>query len=232
MYTYFLFIFFLIIHLGRAIKMLDFKTHCNFKSLDPQIQCANDIYSKFSCFLHYQYLFDKRSVELKDYSMFEIDLESIDRLYYISLKRKWIRNKYRMDGRLIVRVTNELENEKIYLELVAGFESQRNKERFGGTIFLTTNKNHFLNLISMKYRSLIPLQIQIFHDQFSVPELQTLCFKNLIRMKKGDVSPAKEIFKKHISLLPIPLKEQLEDFMKFEETKKVYFLSHFWKWQN
>ena len=66
------------------------KTHSDFKSVDPKVYNADTIYDYVGYALMYQYMLEKRTTpwekDLWDYDQlqnFTIELEQVDRLYYI-----------------------------------------------------------------------------------------------------------------------------------------------------
>ena len=215
------------------------KTHANFQTVDPNVPDAKTMDKYLGGALLYQFMFDKRTTpwendmwDKEELDSFKIDLEKVDRLYYIEHNKR----SEGQDFTLVARM--EQGTKHIYVEMTAscdytGFECQG-----GGVIFVSTNANLFMKIVLMNEYDNNDLIIQSLkndgievqeHTEFDlysrmfwtqVPMLKYLChlaiYDNKYRLQT------------HLPMLPKLLQDSLEDFIKFQDAKIVYYNFESW----
>ena len=219
--------------------MFTIKTHSDFKSLDPSIRDATDIERIGHIALVFQYRYKKRTTPVEfltwDYPNLEINLELVDRLYYIKNGKIYyglFQNHFEMVGRM------QQQQSFIYFALTTRVDEKniRNWDQIQGSIYYSQNPYLFMKIILMNctflnkdiiYNSLKEDDIYIKHN--NIPTLlQNLCYETIYQNKD-------DIFKR-TSLLPKSILEKInkyiqlrqESFLKFRLSITIYF----WKLKN
>ncbi|KAK3889230.1 hypothetical protein Pcinc_006800 [Petrolisthes cinctipes] len=125
-------------------------THANFKSLVEGVTSAEAIWDRVGCalecerqFVHKTSPWEADLWEENALDRFTINLESIDRLYYINHENGVCDDNYE----LLARV--EQKGRHLFVELIGGWFSD-SKLTGGGEIFVGFNANLFLTTISTK----------------------------------------------------------------------------------
>ncbi|XP_047474776.1 uncharacterized protein LOC125029071 [Penaeus chinensis] len=208
-------------------------THRNFKSIIPSITSAEDISEFIGPALSYQYMFDRRTspwemehFEDGELEKFEMDLEKVDRLYYIYAYDDVFGSKYEILARL------DYKGKSAYVNLVAscdftGFECQG-----GGYIYISFNTNVFTKIMlddhhkrDLIYNSLasdgVNVEEQSEHDRLparmwqSVPMLKFLCHMAICEHKD-------RLRHVYAEVLPEVLINSIDEFLKLQETKNAF----------
>lgn len=218
------------------------KTHSNFKSLDPSIRDATDIERKGHIALLFQYRYKKRTTPVEfltwDYQNLEINLELVDRLYYIKSGKIYyglFRNHFEMVGRM----QQFDEKSFIYFALTTTVDEKltaknniRNWDQIQGSIYYSQNPYLFMKVIlknctflnkDIIYNSL--KQDGKINNDNTPTLLQNLCYETIYQNK--------DIFKRsnYTSLLPKSVVEKIdkyiqmrrESFLKFRLSLTIYF---------
>lgn len=210
------------------------KTHSDFRSIDASITTADDMADLVGHALSFQYMFDRRTSPWEmenfdddDLQSFEVNLEEVDRLYYINHYDDGISNR---EYEILARM--DYGNKKAYVNVVAccdftGFDCQG-----GGYIFVSFNANVFTKIMLGRqhdhehiYRSLaedgVAVEKQSEYDRApacswqSVPMLKYLCHVK-ISDRKNNLS---QIYSEH---LPKVLAESVGEFLRFRETREAF----------
>ena len=210
------------------------KTHPDFKSLDAEVQNADTMDDYVGEALSYSYMFEKRTTPWEaqhwDYDAlqkFEIDVEKVDRLYYIYHTDHAGGQDFKMIARM------EYEEAPLYVELDAGcdytgFECQGN-----GVIYVSRDANLFMKLVLSKedslnrnliYKSLREDRIYVEEDNdydnysnmfgTNVPMLKYLCHEAIYE-NKDELCEYK-------FQLPNILVNSIDDFIRTKEAKIAY----------
>lgn len=210
------------------------ETHRNFKSIIPSVTSAEDMSEFIGLALSYQYMFDRRTspwemehFEDNELEKFEIDLEKVDRLYYIyAYDDEAFGTKYEILARL------DCQGKSAYVNLVAscdftGFECQG-----GGYIYISFNANVFTKIMlndhhkrDLIYNSLandgVNVEGQSEHDRLpacmwqSAPMLKYLCHLAIYEHKD-------RLRHVYTEALPEVLINSIDEFLKLQETKKTF----------
>lgn len=121
-------------------------THYNFKSVLPEVTCAEDMEDLIGTAICYQYMFEKRTSPWErcewsegELEAFEIDLEAVDRLYYIYHCDDGVSGR---DFEFIGRM--EYKHRYVYIKMSAGCDFTGFDCQGGGKIFLTFDARIFL----------------------------------------------------------------------------------------
>ena len=211
------------------------KTHPDFQSLEANVQTAKTMYKYVGEALTYSYMFEKRTTPWEaqqwDYDAlqeFKIDLEKVDRLYYIYHYDDNVSGrKFEMIARM------EYEEAPLYVELSAGCDYTGFDCQGGGQIFVSRDANLFMKLVlaeekdlnkNLIYKSLREDRIYVEeetddYDKYTkmfyrnAPMLKYLCHQAIYEYKDS-------IYYK--SLLPKILAESIDDFIKTKEAKIAY----------
>lgn len=134
-------------------------THCNFRSLVPDVTCAEDILARVGMALNTQHMLERKTspweAELwaeDELDSFYIDVESVDRLYHIHHDDFGEDDDEASgdDFELVVRV--EYKQHHLFVELRAGCRFTDSEYRGGGDIFVSFNANLFTKTIMTKVR--------------------------------------------------------------------------------
>ncbi|KAK3887342.1 hypothetical protein Pcinc_008606 [Petrolisthes cinctipes] len=132
-------------------------THANFKSLVEGVTSAKAIWDRVGCAFQCERQFDRKTSpweadlwEEKALDRFTINLESIDRLYYIN-HENGVCDTYE----LLARV--EHKGRHLFVELRGGCRFSDSELTGGGEIFVGFNANLFLRNISTKVRKKVSL---------------------------------------------------------------------------
>ena len=155
---------------------------------------------------------------------FEIDLELIDRLYYIYYSGKYSQDAFQMVARM------DYKGRKVYFELIALCPFYGFCLGGGGLIFVSGDANLFMRLImtnkhpsNLIYKSLredgIRVEEPTEYDvccrlQRSPPTLKLLCHLEMYNYKN--------LFEASFSELPKTLGESVKSFMQMMEAHKAY----------
>lgn len=204
------------------------KTHKDFKSVIPSIKNVSQIFSIIELALSYQHIFKKRMApwELKEFpelQEFQLKVEDIDRLYYISRKG--------CSFQLIARL--DYKKKPLYVQLLAGCEFEP-FECPGGVFFVSRDANIFMHLVgrpldkTQVYESLAEDGIHVEKrkegdlDYYSLfarifwktpPTLQFLCH-GAVFLSRDRLSYA--------SVLPVPLVESVDQYVRMKEARAAY----------
>ena len=121
------------------------KTHPHFKSIYSDIEnidIVNEMFEKALCF---QYRYERRTSRWENFlwfhsvlHSFKIDLEEVDRLYYIC----HYKNNCEFKFCLIVRLDHN--GKMIYAKMIGKYSDG---SEGGGTIFVSHNVNTFMNFV-------------------------------------------------------------------------------------
>ena len=118
----------------------DLKTHPNFKSVDENIRTADAMYNHVGWAIDNQQYFQKTTIpwetgfSINEFPNFKIDLEKVDRLYYIDCDEDEDRYK------LICRIQGEF-----YIYMTANLCSCHSKLK--GFIFVGRDANLFMKVV-------------------------------------------------------------------------------------
>lgn len=139
-------------------------THCNFKSLVPDVTCVEDIQARVGLAINTQHMLDRKTspweAELwseDELDSFYLDLESVDRLYHIHHHEDDDCEDDNEDSdtiddfELVVRV--EYKQQHLFVELSAGCRFTDYEYRGGGDIFVSFSANLFTKTIMTKVRT-------------------------------------------------------------------------------
>ena len=210
------------------------KTHYDFRSIDVSITTANDMADHVGYALSYQHMFDCRTSPWEmenfkddDLQRFKVNLEKVDRLYYIHHYDDGISSR---EYEILARM--DYGDKKAYVNVIAscdftGFDCQG-----GGYIFVSFNANVLTKIMLNRrhdheaiYRSLaedgLTVEEQSEYDQVSafrwqsVPMLKYLCHVK-ISDRKNNLSQI------YMKLLPKVLADSVEEFIKLKETKEAF----------
>lgn len=221
------------------------QTHPHFNSLNPNVKTAEEIDEYLYEALNYQHTFEKRTTpweaqqwDYEELQRFNIDLEKIDRLYYIFYNNDGVSGG--RDFKMIARMDNDLEKQPIYLEMFAscdytGFDCQGS-----GHIFISKDANLFMKLVlseaendvdkSLIYDSLWKDSIYVeemdddnyyyFYDKFSnlllkkVPMLKYICHEAIYQNR--------DVLYEYKILLPKILRESVLEFINTKDAIIAY----------
>lgn len=208
-------------------------THTNFKSVDPNVPNADIMDDYVGGALQYQCMFDKRTTPWEktlwddtELENFKIDLEVVDRLYYIYQFDDGVNGReFQMTARM------DYKGRKVYIELVAGCDYTGFDCQGGGVIFISLDANLFMKLIlteeyqsDLIYKSLaedgIETEEQTEYDTCSrmrwtnAPMLKFLCHMSVYDNRKS--------LEHYPRVLPKILKDSVRDFIKTRDAKKSY----------
>jgi len=231
---------------------MEIKTHPNFKSVYFEVKNADDMDDYVGNPLCHQSDFyrstmpwEKTLWEDKELENFEIDLEFVDRLYYIYYATKNAGTKLEEAFQIVARM--DYKGRKVYFELLAICTFWGFMIAGGGLIFVSEDPNLFMKLImtnkhpsDLIYQSLredgIRVEEPTEYDvccrlQRSPPTLKLLCHLEMYNYKN--------LFEASFSELPKTLGESVKSFMQMMEahkaygymknTKKKYFLNRYFK---
>ena len=200
------------------------QTHPNFKSVVANVQDAGTIDEYVEYAIDNQEKFYKKMPpwEIKDIGgrdklqKFKIDLEKIDRLYYINYK-----DEDEPEYDLITTMQYE-NNNPIYVEMLAKYPRSYDIE---GSIYISQHVNSFMKLVlsdnrydkTLIYKSLREDGIYIDDDdKKSLPTLKFLTHQTIY----DNVN----ILQEDISLMfPRILKDSVNDFIKTKDATKEYY---------
>ncbi|KAG7177512.1 hypothetical protein Hamer_G025157 [Homarus americanus] len=208
-------------------------THFNFKSVRSEVTCADDIDELIGTAFCYQYMFDKRTSpwemcewrdgELED---FEIDLEVVDRLYYISHCDDGVSGRdFEFAGRM------EYNGRHVYIKMSAGCDYTGFECQGGGEIYITFDPQIFLkSIITNEYQ---PHDIWgvMAEDGLQVEEpssfdlLQSKAWNNVPMLKflcHMAVYDHKDTLTHYPYNLPRPVAASVEEFIRTRETRDHY----------
>ena len=215
------------------------QTHPSFKSFNPNVKNAEEIDDYLHEALHYQHTFEKRTTpweaqqwDYEELQRFNIDLEKIDRLYYIFYDSGVGGRNFQMIARM-----EKDEEQPIYVEMVAscdytGFDCQGS-----GYIFISKNANLFMKLVlaeaekdvdkSLIYDSLREDSIYVeemdnyyYYDKFSnlllkkVPMLKYICHEAIYQNR--------DVLYEYKILLPKILRESVLEFINTKDAIIAY----------
>lgn len=210
------------------------KTHSDFRSIDASITTADDMADHVGHALSYQYMFDRRTspwemenFEDDDLQTFQVNLEEVDRLYYINHYDDGISNR---EYEILARM--DYGDKKAYVSVIAccdftGFDCEG-----GGYIFVSFNASVLTKIMLDRqhdheaiYRSLaedgLAVEEQSEYDWApagkwqSVPMLKYLCHVE-ISDRKNNLSQI------YMKVLPKVLAESVDEFIRFRETKEAF----------
>lgn len=128
---------------------MSIQTHRNFQSLEPYIKNAQDIYNNIKQALIYQSIYNRtttpQEIQTWDYEELQritIDVEKIDRLYYM---------EYHYDNKvteceIIIRMIYK-DNQYVFIKLYASFDWTNNKPEGTGDIFISRCPKFFATKI-------------------------------------------------------------------------------------
>ena len=210
-------------------------THPDFRSLDPTVKDAETMDDYLGEALFYQHMFDKRTtpweVQQWDYEAlqkFEVNLEKVDRLYYIHYERK--------DGKdfqMIARM--EYEDRSFYVELNAGCDYTGFECQGRGVIFISTDANMFMKLVLTEQEDFNKDAIyeSLREDSIYVEEEDDTRFDKFSRMKWKNTPMLKylcheviyqnrDTLREYSSLLPNILTESVDDFIRTRKARIAY----------
>jgi len=212
------------------------KTHPDFKSVYSEITTNADMMDDYMSYaLAYQYMFDRRTTpcekslwEDKELDNFNIDLEKIDRLYYIYYAEEemgWYGEKFRMTARM------DYKGRKVYFELVANCDYMG----FDGIIFVCEDADLFMKIIitdkyqiNLIYQSLREDGIQVeelteydvcsHFQKHNAPMLKFLCHLTIYKNKN--------LLEASFLQLPKLLEKSVKSFTQTMEAKEDYDIWH------
>ena len=195
------------------------KIHSNFKSIDSTINNGEMMHDYLNYALINQKMFIKKTTpwemnklfKLDELNSFNINLEKVDRLYYI------YRNIKIKEYSLIARV--DYNNRHLYVELYA----QQYTDIWEGFIFISYDVHIFMKLVllffqnkNLIYQSLREDGIVINKEPFihrltwnDPPNLEFLCYCSIYQNK--------DILEKQIKYLPKILENKIKNFIKYQE---------------
>lgn len=143
-----------------------------FKSAIATVSKVDDIEEMVGYALIYQYMFVKRTspweMQTWDYhelEIFKVDLNKIDRLYYIDHFDDSVNSK---TYEILIRMNYN--NEKIFVRLSAGCDFTGFDCQGGGEIYITRNPNIFLKSIVDQYHNPLLIYKHLLEDGYSVEE--------------------------------------------------------------
>nr|BDT62996.1 MAG: hypothetical protein [Trachysalambria curvirostris nimavirus] len=206
-------------------------THEDFKSICTDITSADDVSNKIGYALVHQYMFDRRTSpwemgHFEDLEKFEIDLEKVDRLYFIHSYNDVSGSEFEILARMDYR------DEKAYVHLIAscdftGFDCQG-----GGCIYVSLSANVFTKVMldsrhnpdaiyQMLREDGIAVEEQLEYDRLSrwrwssAPMLKYLCHMAISKNK----DTLRNVYK---HCLPRILAESLDEFIRIQECKEAF----------
>jgi len=216
---------------SKTLKNIKIKTHPDFKSVYSEITNAKIMDNYVGHALSYQSMFDRHTTpwektlwEDKELENFNIDLEKIDRLYYIYYAEEEMGRygeKFRMTARM------DYEGIKVYFELVANCDYMG----FDGRIFVSGDADLFMEIIitdkyqiNLIYQSLREDGIQVeelteydvcsHFQKHNAPMLRFLCHLTIYKNKN--------LLEASFSQLPKPLEKSVKSFTQTMEAKEDY----------
>ena len=216
-------------------------THKNFQSVDPNVSDANGINERIGCALTLGRLFRRLSLPWERYSVFnldgdgvcdrerdrfQIDVEKIDRLYYIRHREVGDTFTGGHHFELVARMDG------VYVQFRArcGKDGMpRGGDR--GMIFVSRRANFFMNIVLANrhpkqciYKSLaddgIDATEQSEHERLprrrwsTAPTLKFLCH-HVIGENRRELRHYQEV-------LPTPVTRSVSDFVRCSDARKIY----------
>ena len=202
--------------------------HPDFKSVDLTVKTAKKMDNYMSEGLIKQHMFDKRTTPWEEQEWgqgvlqeFEINLEKVDRLYYIN-----------PDVRMIARMEYK-DQQSIYVEFNArclGLRCHR-----GAFIFISRDANIFMKLVLAELREDIKNSVyeSLREDSIYVEEEDNTRFDTFSRMTWKNVPTLQNLcheiiyqsrdeLRGYSSLLPKLLTESLDNFIRTKEARESY----------
>ena len=129
----------------------------SFKSLDPKVRNATDIEKKGKLALFFQYRYKKRTTPMEfltwDYQSQEIDVNRVDRLYYINKENVFINDwekHFLMVGRMrpsIYFALTATHHEKLTEDYAIEGVDYGSYFHVRGSIYFTRDPHQFINVI-------------------------------------------------------------------------------------
>lgn len=203
----------------------------NFLSLDASVANQDDIADLLGEALTYQYLFDKRaspweraSWDDHDLDSFRIQVDMIQRLYYISHYDDGVSGR---EYELVVRTVHK--ERAVYAKLTAGCDFTGFECQGGGEIYITYDAQIFLKSILSGDIDLHGIWKSMVADGLEVEEPSTFdllpvrawntvpMLKFLCHMKVYDERDT--LRQKAALTLPKTLAQSVEEFLKTRETR-------------
>ena len=205
----------------------------NFKSIDPNVTCCDEIDDYIGYALCYQDMFDRRTTPWEkimwdddELNNIKIDPKAIDRLYYIyHFDDQCTGQNFNMAGRMVYN------GQPLYVELSAscdftGFDCQGH-----GVIFVSTDANLFMKLVMTEKFQKDAICESLAHDGIIIEEqteydsCERMFWKNAPMLKYlcHQVVYENQTELKHYSqVLPKVLTDSIIDFIRTKDAKKSY----------
>ena len=213
-------------------------THPNFRSLNPFVKDAETVDEYLEEALFYQDNFDKRTTpwEAQQWDPealreFMINLEKIDRLYYICHENDCVGYRTIMVARM------EFEDyQYYYVQLAASYNNKNSCYLDWGSIFISKDANIFMKLVLAELQEDFnkdPIYASLREDSIYVEEEDNTRFDKLSRMKWKNTPKLKyfcheviyqnsDTFREYRSLLPKMLTESIDNFIRTKEARIAY----------
>ncbi|CAL4240445.1 unnamed protein product [Meganyctiphanes norvegica] len=146
----------------------------SFHSIVEGVDNVNDVNELIGEAIQYQYMFETRRLPSEsldvcqdDLHNFNIDINKINRLYYIHHSDNTSHRKYQLLARM------DYNYEHVFVKLSAGYEFTRFGCLGGGAIYVTKNANTFFNLMVEERYNKMKICQSLQEDGYSVSELNS-----------------------------------------------------------
>ena len=219
----------------RNLEPRELNTHPNFKIVHPSISSAKDIYHIISPALCNQLNlvrrttpFESKQSDYKELQEIEVYWPDIDRVYYIKLIHFLSISIYQMVFRMDYNGT------PLYVQLIAKVRPIIFRY-WRGLIFVSRDANLFMKLVlSLMDCDKAPIYQSLAEDGIYAEEIEDeeILFSTYARMTRKTLPTLQylccetvylnEILRAHSFMLPIILKNTLDDFIKTNEAIEDY----------
>ena len=203
-------------------------THHDFKTVVNGVKDACDMEQYVGYALVHQYSFKKKTTPWEmhdDLQKFKIDLEKVDRLYYIYHTEDAGDQEFSMVARM------DYKGQKLYFELDANCDYTGFSGIGGGFIFVSSDANVFMKVVLKSnfnidciYQSLSDDGID-FEEQNEYDRADNIFWKNPPKLKylcHQAIYDHKSNLEAHFVNLPTILKDSVNDFIRMKDAKKNY----------